>query len=480
MVGYNMVTKQEQLTRDPHKLFVHSEIKKVIPEKSERAFSDLKNLIHYDKPHVKKPIIIAFVEEKETIIDGHNRRRAVIELMDDGMIPNIYEVPIIDLGPMQLEEAKNEACELFNSERTKTEYLRISTFLKRHPDYDNEKLKLQLKLTDINPIKKVRSLDALLVEVDADKYNKVFPKFVVNWVKLLREGEEFDTDYKDYATLYNKLLDGKEIQNQIDVISNKDHRAKMWEMFFEEKFKKIKTINEAKLKRELDKLENPNEEDDEKQKRKDAYYKDFKAVQHKVTKLEEKYSKENVITTFYPATQAKFDGFIKYGKEMVDSLEGKQKCMLILLLKEPKEEELSQKVVTTETITLPSFLLTEKELQEREAKLEAKLGLGSDPNQEKVVLRGYHSFLKTLKSEDKVSSLKDIVPIEDLEKATLNDELIIDKKLTLRHPLNDPRTKPQRRRFYLMQEQLMIDLAQIEREEAKEEEQNFSDNKKMW
>jgi len=113
------------------------------------------------------------------------------------------------------------------------------------------------------------------------------------------------------------------------------------------------------------------------------------------------------------------------------------------------------------------------------------------------------------------------VPIEDLEKATLNDELIIDKKLTLRHPLNDPRTKPQRRRFYLMQEQLMIDLAQIEREEVKEEEydkllhpdiiyeelngvkvaywnnsndykrltpeyfacqslKNFSDNKKMW
>lgn len=66
------------------------------------------------------------------------------------------------------------------------------------------------------------------------------------------------------------------------------------------------------------------------------------------------------------------------------------------------------------------------------------------------------------------SWMRDKLMAELGDRATANCEVIIDKVCLLSYPLNDLRTSSTLRQVYLEQEQLMIDLVAIEREEAKE------------
>jgi len=92
--------------------------------------------------------------------------------------------------------------------------------------------------------------------------------------------------------------------------------------------------------------------------------------------------------------------------------------------------------------------------------------LGTREEEEAKVLTEHHQFVRNISKQSAKIESGSVMSIEKLRKATMNNVLVIDKYLTLFYPLNDPRTSLLRRKLYLEQEQLMIDLAQIEREEA--------------
>ena len=65
--------------------------------------------------------------------------------------------------------------------------------------------------------------------------------------------------------------------------------------------------------------------------------------------------------------------------------------------------------------------------------------------------------------------------IKEIQVATLNSELVIDKVCILNYPLNDQRTQPELRELYLAQEELMMQPEDLPEEElsspAKEQKQ---------
>jgi hypothetical protein len=96
--------------------------------------------------------------------------------------------------------------------------------------------------------------------------------------------------------------------------------------------------------------------------------------------------------------------------------------------------------------------------------------LGTREEEEAKVLTEHHQFVRNISKQSAKIESGSVMSIEKLRKATMNNVLVIDKYLTLFYPLNDPRTSPLRRKFYLEQEQLMIDLSKIETEEEEEAE----------
>jgi hypothetical protein len=98
--------------------------------------------------------------------------------------------------------------------------------------------------------------------------------------------------------------------------------------------------------------------------------------------------------------------------------------------------------------------------------------LGTLEEEENKVLAEHHRFMKKLLNDSPTDKMVtgSVISIDNLRDATLNDVLVIDSQLLLFYPLDDIRTAEERRELYLMQEQLMISLAQNEREEATEEE----------
>ena len=95
--------------------------------------------------------------------------------------------------------------------------------------------------------------------------------------------------------------------------------------------------------------------------------------------------------------------------------------------------------------------------------------LGGKPEDEDIVIKEYHKFIKSL-NQNKTIPEASIMEYEAFRKATMNNVLVIDKHLTLKLPITDPRCSDQRRELYLVQEELMIALAQIEREDIEEAE----------
>jgi hypothetical protein len=94
--------------------------------------------------------------------------------------------------------------------------------------------------------------------------------------------------------------------------------------------------------------------------------------------------------------------------------------------------------------------------------------LGTREEEEAKVLSEHHKFISSISKQSAKIEDASVMSLEKLRKATMNDVLVIDKYLTLFFPLNDPRTSPQRRDLYLRQQDLMHELAVIEREEARE------------
>jgi len=100
--------------------------------------------------------------------------------------------------------------------------------------------------------------------------------------------------------------------------------------------------------------------------------------------------------------------------------------------------------------------------------------LGTREEEEAKVLSEHHKFISSISKQSAKIEDASVMSLEKLRKATMNDVLVIDNYLTLFFPLNDPRTSPQRRDLYLRQEELMIALAEIEREEVEELEGELS------
>jgi hypothetical protein len=95
--------------------------------------------------------------------------------------------------------------------------------------------------------------------------------------------------------------------------------------------------------------------------------------------------------------------------------------------------------------------------------------LGCKPEDEDIVIKEYHKFIKNL-NQNKTNPESEVMDYELFRKATMNNELVIDKYLTLNFPITDSGCSDQRRQLYLMQEELMVALAEIERENIEESE----------
>lgn len=333
----------KQDTREPKKLVVNKELTSIVPKMSEQQYRILKDDIAHgnqSKGYLKDPIEIAVIGDIEnTVIDGHHCLRAFIELQAEDKIPLGINVPVKDAGSMPLQEAKEYVFSKYNTPKDRTEYTRITSALMTFyhaidadlTNADYTRLKEILRLKDKNPIEKVRSLNKLLVELSKNKV--VLPNFVGDWIDAVRNGIETDVSY---ATLYNKLLDAKEVQEVIDLIDDDQFRTEMYREFFEKKYKEPKKKVLAALNSKIDKHDHPERYgEDAEQKKNDVYLKAYTNLRSKVDKIRDKYP--NDVTVFTVATKDYFDGAIDSIKRQLRDTD--EKFCMAVFFKVPSEED---------------------------------------------------------------------------------------------------------------------------------------------
>ena len=216
------------LTIDPKSLVRNAELETIVPMLSEEKFSALKYSISQFK--VQVPVAIAIIDDKETVIDGYNRHKAVIQLMAEGKLLANYEIPYTMLALHQLQDAKAYSIEMNLERRQLTDYQSITWALKVFDGIKTHKQVADfLKYKSVQNVDKVSALNQTIEKLKTSK--SMLPETVVLSIKGLQNGTG-----SDYLGIHKQLLEAETVQTAIDVIDDDQLRAKMDAMFFDEKY----------------------------------------------------------------------------------------------------------------------------------------------------------------------------------------------------------------------------------------------------
>lgn len=314
------------LTIDPKSLVRNPELETIVPMLSEAKFSALKYSISQKK--VQVPIAIAIIDDKETVVDGYNRHKAVTQLMAEGKLPANYEIPYTMLALHQLQDAKEYSIEMNLERRQLTDYQNITWALKVYDGIKTHKEVADfLKLKSVEPVNRVGALNEKIVKL----VNLQVPESVALSINGLRLGTEYD-----YSTTYNELNNAETVQNAISAIDKDQVRAKMDAMFFDTKYTQPskKTLEELAI--AVDKAVNPKSYDTKSQEV-DAFFKDAKAFYEKSKKFRDKYPDQ--VATFSIATEAKAQDTVTWCKAHV--ADSDKKLWFVSVFEVPDFEQVS-------------------------------------------------------------------------------------------------------------------------------------------
>jgi len=314
------------LTIDPKSLVRNPELETIVPMLSEAKFSALKYSISQKK--VQVPIAIAIIDDKETVVDGYNRHKAVTQLMAEGKLPANYEIPYTMLALHQLQDAKEYSIEMNLERRQLTDYQNITWALKVYDGIKTHKEVADfLKLKSVEPVNRVGALNEKIAKL----VNLQVPESVALSINGLRLGTEYD-----YSTTYNELNNAETVQNAISAIDNDQVRAKMDAMFFDTKYTQPskKTLEELAI--AVDKAVNPKSYDTKSQEV-DAFFKDAKAFYEKSKKFRDKYPDQ--VATFSIATEAKAQDTVTWCKAHV--ADSDKKLWFVSVFEVPDFEQVS-------------------------------------------------------------------------------------------------------------------------------------------
>jgi hypothetical protein len=316
------------LTIDPKSLVRNAELETIVPMLSEEKFSALKYSISQFK--VQVPVAIAIIDDKETVIDGYNRHKAVIQLMAEGKLPANYEIPYTMLALHQLQDAKAYSIEMNLERRQLTAYQSITWALKVFDGIKTQKeIADFLKLKTINPVKFVSELNGKIEKLKSMKSH--LPETVSDSIKGLQNGT-----VSEYPTVLKELIDADTVQTSIDVIDDDQLRAKMDAMFFDDKYTKPSKKVLEELAIAVDKAVNPKSYDTKSQEV-DAFFKDAKAFYEKSKKFRDKYPDQ--VATFSIATEAKAQDTVTWCKAHV--ADSDKKLWFVSVFEVPDFEQVS-------------------------------------------------------------------------------------------------------------------------------------------
>ena len=314
------------LSIDPRSLVRNTELETIVPMLSEEKFAAIKYSISQFK--VQVPIAIAIIDDKETLVDGYNRHKAVTQLMAEGVLPASYEMPYTMLALKQLQDAKAYSIEMNLERRQLTDYQSVTWALKV---FDGIKTHKQiadfLKYKSVSVIEKVSSLNQTIANMKTAKWQ--VPETVVLSIKGLQNGT-----VSDYSATYQELNNAKIVQTAIDVIDNDQIRAKMDVLFFDDKYTRPSKDVLAELAVAVDKLTNPSLYETKEQEV-DEYYKAAKAFYEKSKKFRDKYSDQ--VATFSIATEAKATDTVTWCKAHV--ADSDRKLWFVAVFEVPNFEE---------------------------------------------------------------------------------------------------------------------------------------------
>lgn len=316
------------LTIDPKSLVRNAELETIVPMLSEEKFSALKYSISQFK--VQVPVAIAIIDDKETVIDGYNRHKAVIQLMAERKLPANYEIPYTMLALHQLQDAKAYSIEMNLERRQLTDYQSITWALKVYDGIKTHKEVADfLKFKTVAVIAKVSSLNKIIAGLKSAKSH--LPETVVLSIKWLQNGT-----VSDYSTTLKELTDAETVQTAIDVIDDDQLRAKMDAMFFDEKYTKpskevLESLNIAKDKYKHPEMYDGTGKDNDYY---EAYQKFVKACDKALVKYPEKIDLCKVV-----AAPNRLDDIVKKVKFKI--AEQDKKLFTIIFYEVPDTEEVS-------------------------------------------------------------------------------------------------------------------------------------------
>jgi hypothetical protein len=314
------------LSIDPRGLVRNKELETIVPMLSEEKFAAIKYSISQFK--VQVPIAIAVIDDKETLVDGYNRHKAVTQLMAEGKLPASYEIPYTMLELKQLQDAKAYSIEMNLERRHLTDYQTVTWALKVFEGIKTSKqIADYLKFKTVSIVDKVCTLNRMIVSLKSAK--SLIPEAVVLSIKGLQNGT-----VSDYSTTLKELIGAETVQTAIDVIDNDQLRAKMDALFFDDKYIKPSKDVLAELAVAVDKAINPSLYETEKQEA-DEFIKAAKAFYEKSKKFRDKYPDQ--VATFSIATEAKATDTLTWCKAHV--ADSDRKLWFVAVFEVPNFEE---------------------------------------------------------------------------------------------------------------------------------------------
>ena len=326
MIRLNENTKYPRIA--VNEVVRNKQLEVIVPMLSETKFSRLKYSI--SQHGVRSPIDIAIIDDKETIVDGYNRHKAVMQLIAEEKLPCNYEMAYIMRDFHQLQDALEFSIEQNFERRQSSTYVGVTWALKV---FDRKKTQKEiadwLNHKTVSIVQKVSSLNGKIEKLKIEKSQ--VPETVALSIKGLQNGEE-----TDYAMTLKELTDAETVQTAIDVIDDDQLRAKMDAMFFDSKYTQPskKTLEELAI--AVDKVVNPKSYDTKSQEV-DTFFKDAKAFYEKSKKFRDKYSDQ--VATFSIATEAKAQDTVIWCKAHV--ADSDKKLWFVAVFEVPDFEQVS-------------------------------------------------------------------------------------------------------------------------------------------
>lgn len=312
----------------------NSELESIVPHLSDEKFKQLKEDIYLNPVHVEVPIIIGTVEGVEnTIIDGYNRHKVVIELIKEKKISCIYQIPVSESPIKGLQAAKEYSIEMNLVRRQLNPYQTATWALNVYGKNTEKEIagKVGIAMRRINTIKTLNDrilntqncADSSKIEEYKEALNsgEKTPETVL---KELKTAEEVSSGLRSLRAIGNK----ETVKEIVKVSASKEKLVNSNDTVETLKAKIDRSKYNSSAKKQLEKLmdiqEHPEDYTEEA-----VYLRTVQKFKDTVDTLENKYPNEVIMLEEEKAGLENTYDFLKNNI-------GKKKFLIVLMLEMPK------------------------------------------------------------------------------------------------------------------------------------------------